>query len=832
MIISVKWLQDYTDIDMPTSELATLIGARLVEIEETVDYGAKYKDVVVAKVAYCQPLEGSDHLNVTKLDDGGVVADIERDEDGLVQVVCGAVNVREGIFVAWLPPRAVVPETYGTSEPFVLDARKLRGVMSNGMIASPRELAMYDDHEGILEIGLHTEPGASFSELLHLDDTLLDIENKSLTHRPDTFGVVGFAREVAGIQGKQFETPEWLKDTNPTYSEIDAAGIKAPTVTIDDPELSDRYQGIVIKNVDGSVKAPLTLQTYLARVGMRPIGAIVDTTNYLMLETGQPLHAFDYDKLAAVNNGEINIHVRAGRENETLELLDGRTITLSTDDIVIANGEAAVALAGAMGGAATEVDENTKTIFLESATFNLYNLRATQMRHGIFSEAITRFTKGQPAGLTAPVLAHASRLLGSLMDARVASEVAEAYPGKKEPIVIELTIEKINSILGTSLTQEEIVHILQNVEFRVEAQEQGVLHVTVPYWRSDVHIPEDLIEEVGRLNGFDSVRPVLPERDFTAVAPADFDELRAKVRNLLVRTGANEVLTYSFVHGDTLEKAGQKRDDSYRITNSISPDLQYYRQTLTPSLLQYVHANIKQGFDWFALFELNKTHPKPHGLTDEGVPGEVDMVALTIANKTKQTGAAYYEAKRILDYLGEGCGLEFVYGPIENDPGYPVTAPFEYRRSALVTEKKTGVFIGIVGEYKKSVARRFKLPEQCAGFEIGSPALLEAVQKLPNSYRPLSRYPGTERDVCFQTAADVRYSAITNLVHEALTNVGIEYEISPVDIYQPQNALATKNITIRIALVSHDHTLTGEEAGGIIDTVVNHVTAKIDAKVI
>lgn len=829
MIISVKWLQDYVDINMPVDELATLIGARLVEIEETIDYGAKYKDVVVAKVVSCKPLESSDHLSVTKLDDGGRVPDIERDENGLVQVVCGAANVREGLFVAWLPPKSTVPETYGTKEPFVLDARKLRGVMSNGMIASPRELAFSDEHEGIFEVDLPVDPGTPLVELLHLDDTLLDIENKSLTHRPDTFGVIGFAREVAGIQGKQFKTPEWLMKTNMSELKIEGSDIPTPTVTIDNPELSDRYQGVVVKNVDGKAKSPLTLQTYLMRVGMRPISAIVDTTNYLMLETGQPLHAFDYDKLAAVNGDKIDIHVRAGHENETLELLDGRTVTLSSGDIVIANGETAVALAGAMGGAATEVDENTKTIFLEAATFNLYNLRATQMRHGIFSEAITRFTKGQPAELTTPVLAMAGQLMGSQMNAQFASKIAEAYPGKTQPIVVELTTEKVNDVLGTALSESEIAATLQNVEFTVEVGDK--LRITVPYWRNDIHIPEDVIEEIGRLNGFDSILPTLPGRDFTAVKPHDFDILRARLRQILVQAGANEVLTYSFVHGNVLKNAQQHPQNSYRIVNSISPNLQYYRQTLTPSLLSHVHANIKQGYEKFTLFELNKVHPKQHGLTEEGVPGEVQMLAAVTAHKRSEAGAPYYHTKRLLDFIASRLGLEFRYEQIKEDPGYPVTAPFQPLRSALVTEKGTGVFVGIVGEYKPSVAHAFKLPEFVAGFEISPEGLLDAVQKIGTSYTPSSQFPGTSRDVCFQVNADVLYNQIVENATEALAQYNVETRIEPVDIYQPPNT-QTKNITVRIRLVSHEKTLTNDAATKMVDTVVSYVCSKTNAIVV
>lgn len=464
MIISVNWLKQLTDIDVSVAELATLIGARLVEIEEVIDLGFKYKDVVVAKVITCEKVEGSDHLNVAKLDDGGVTPDIERDESGLIQVVCGAPNVRAGILVAWLPPGSIVPETHGDSEPFVLGSRKLRGVMSNGMIASSRELALTDEHDGIVEIDKDLAPGTSFAKAYELDDYLLDIENKSLTHRPDCFGVIGFAREVAAIQGKPFKTPDWLANSTPDFGEK-FGDVQTPQVTIDDQSLSARYQAVVLAESDGSVKSPLLMQTYLARVGVRPISAVVDVTNYLMLATGQPLHAFDYDKLMAVSGGKADIHVRSGRDREKLVLLDGREIELDDSDIVIAAGETAIGLAGAMGGASTAIDENTKNIIIESATFNLFNLRTTQMRHGIFSEAITRFTKGQPGGLTAPVLAEAVRLMANAGGKRV-SDVAESYPNPTTPIAITMPIEKINGVLGSDLTAERATQILHNVELK------------------------------------------------------------------------------------------------------------------------------------------------------------------------------------------------------------------------------------------------------------------------------------------------------------------------------------------------------------------------------
>jgi phenylalanyl-tRNA synthetase beta chain len=831
MIISVNWLKELTEIDGTIDDLTTLIGSRLVEIENVVELGKKYEGVIVAKVVECSAVEGSDHLNVTKIDDGGAATDVERDEHGLVQVVCGAPNVRAGMFVAWLPPHSTVPETYNDKEPFVLGARKLRGVMSNGMLASAKELDLFDEHDGILEIDTQdVRPGASFAQTFELNDQLLDIENKSLTHRPDTFGVIGFAREVAAIQGKAFKTPENFAHMTPEYGEKQG-DVATPNVTIDNPELCARYQAVVMGNIDANAKSGLALQTYLARVGVRPISAVVDTTNYLMMLTGQPLHAFDYDKLKVVGGGNIDIHVRAGVNGETLELLDGRTIELSDNDIVIANGNTPVALAGAMGGANTEIDSTTTTILLESATFNLYNLRNTQMRHGIFSEAITRFTKGQPAALTAPVLAAAINGMSAWSGGKRLSDVADAYPDHIEQPAITVAVATINQTLGTKFAVADVVDTLQNVEFTVRVSEDTTtITATPPYWRSDIHIAEDIIEEVGRLNGFDAIEPTLPVRDFTAVSPDDFDQLRVTIRRTLSRAGANEVLTYSFVHGDLLQKAGQQPDNSYRITNSISPDLQYYRQTLTPSLLNLVHQNIKNGFDTFALYELNKTHAKNDGLNDDGVPQETDSLALTVVDKNN-AGSAYYAAKSLLEYTAKTLHITLKYQVIDQHDTAIKDTPFEYRRSAIVKDAASGTVIGIVGEYKHSVTTSFKLPKFAAGFEIDPRALLQVAAENTTDYTPISRYPSTERDICFQVNTGVTYEQIIDAAQIALDETNLEYTLNPLDIYQQMDD-ATKNITIRIRLTSHEKTLASDDATAVMSAVIDAVSSATHAMVV
>lgn len=825
MIISVNWLKQFTQIDASIDELAEVIGARLVEIEGVESLGPKYKDVIVARVVECSPVPDSDHLNLTKIDDGGAVADVERDENGLVQVVCGAPNVRAGMLVAWLPPGSTVPDTFGDDEPFVLGARKLRGYMSNGMLASARELALFDDHEGIVEVDKDVAPGASFASVYALDDYLLDIENKSLTHRPDTFGVAGFAREVAAIAGKGFTAPAWLENLSPSYGDvIDQVEL---TASVDNPELSSRYQVVALGNLNPDARTPLEIQTYLSRSGVRPISPIVDVTNLLMLLAGQPLHAFDYDKVVTLT-GSSHLHVREGHEGETLALLDGRTVNLMPDDIVIAAGDKAVALAGAMGGADTEIDSSTRRIIIESATFNLYNLRRTQMRHGIFSEAITRFTKGQPAALTAPVLGQAVALLSQLCGARRISEVADDYPVKTEPQTLSLSIDRVNEVLGSRFVVNDIAETLLNVQFSVETEGETV-SVTPPYWRTDIHIAEDVIEEIGRLNGFDSIEPTLPHRDFTAVAPDAAQLLRQRIRTRLSAGGANEVLTYSFVHTELLKRAGQSSDTAHALSNAISPDLQYYRVSLTPSLLDKVSLNLRQKFDEFALFEFAKTHQK--GAMDDHeteLPAEFARLAFVYAATDKRAanrGSAYYTARQyvtdLLNSLHSGT-VRFV--PLDDRAQEDsASAPFEPKRSAALYIDDA--YIGIIGEYKRSVQNAFKLPSFSAGFELLLAPLLE-LSRPTGAYVPLSRFPGSDSDSTYAVPLETPYETLSTAVQEATAHESLTITSAPQDIYLPHGG-ATKNITVRFTAVSYEQTLTRDDVNNTIERINASVASAI-----
>lgn len=802
MLISLNWVKQYVKVPVSDDELIALIGARLVEVERVIDDTHKYDKVYAVAVKSAEKIPDT-HLTLCKIDDTGRAEGLPRDDDGLIQVLCGAPNVRAGMFAAWIAPGAVVPATFHDPAPFKISVRKMLGQYdSYGMLASADELDFGDDHTGIVALDpATTKAGDALADLFDLRDLILDIENKSLTHRPDTFGIIGFAREIAGITGQSFETPSWYDDQLAPDFALDPA--LAPEIELADPSLCARYTALVFAPHGETKDKYLTLRdTLLARSGMRPLDPIVDATNYLMLLTGQPLHAFDYDKfVSAGGKNSAKILVRAARAGEELTLLDGKTITLAPEDILICSHDTPVALAGAMGGQNTVIDSSTKRIILESATFSLFNLRKTQMAHGIFSEAITRFTKGQPAGQTLPVaLAFARELYSSL---RPVAFVDAGSPRKTTKIALSLA--QINQLLGTTLSAEEVTKTLSSVGIPTKA-DKGTLSCTIPFWRTDLSIPEDIIEEVGRLRGFDNITPVLPLH-----ATADKNpllELKRQLRAHLSARGANEALTYSFVHSDLLTRAGQKPENSYRIVNSISPDLQYIRQSLLPSLLDKVYQNLRAGYDQFALFEMNQTYPRTVGLDHDGVPTPRQHLAFLVLAPEDTT--AYYLAKKyltgLLSALGVKLSLKTFLAAKDSSNAY-----FEPLRAATIFAEKgeTSTPLGNLGEFRQSVLASQKLPARLAGFELDLEALLSlAADKKPNFH--FSQYPSVSRDLTLAVPLDTPFAYVEAPLRALLDRSAFIYTLTEASIFQPANA-DKKHLSFHLKFAHPDHTLSPEE---------------------
>lgn len=788
MRVSLNWLKSFVDIPVSDRELVELIGARLVEVEGIIDETHKYDNIYVVRVEKAKKIPDT-HLTLCMINVGNVeIPKVEKSEDGLIQVLCGAPNVHEGMLAAWIAPGATVPASVHEDAPFVIGKRKMLGkYVSNGMLAGADELDFSDNHDSIAEIDPEkAKPGDLIADVFDLNDWILEIENKSLTHRPDCFGMIGFAREVAGILGQEFEPiihKPFLKKQGRMNSFPDFIPRNCPEkpkITIADGTICPRYTALILEKHGELTQKYLTWQdTIIAKSGMRPIEPIVDATNYLMLLTGQPLHAFDYDKFVKVGGGsEARIVVRLARKGEKLVLLDEKEIELNENDIVICSGDVPVALAGAMGGKSTMVDAETRNIIIESATFSLYNLRKTQMTHGIFSEAITRFTKGLSPYQTMMVAVSCAKMLQGGFKVVAKNDM---YPKPVEDIVVKITTNEINGLLGTNHNKKLIIDTLSNVGFVVK-EKMDELNIVVPVWRTDIHIKEDIIEEVGRLLGYDNIKPTLPLH-----ATADTNEmlnLKRSISYRLKNMGANELLTYSFVSGRLLDKVSQDRKNSYKIVNSISPDLQYIRQSIVPSLLDKTYMNEKLPVEKFAIFEINKVYRKELGINEEKVPAEKISLGFVVAER-KNSGTAYYKAKKYVEELLSSFGIKAEYLPMKSNDAE--NKPFESKRSADIMVGKQR--IGVVGEFKNSVKHEFKLAPYVAGFEIDLNDLLVMGEGEKIEYR---KY--TTEDLTITT--DKSYAETLKEVQKQYPNA----EITPGVIFQAPTQ-TTKNMTFHIKLM-------------------------------
>jgi len=820
MKVSLNLIKQLINFELPpVDELVARVNQQLGGVEEVIDLNAKYGGARIVRVVECAEHPNADRLSVTKIDDGGAVADVPRDENGLVQVVCGAPNVHADMWAIWLPPKSTVPASFDDDEPFVLDARPLRGVLSQGMLAAADELDIGTDHEGIVEIKEHDVPagvelaaGASFAEMFGLDDYILDIENKMFTHRPDCFGQLGVAREIAGIFHQQFTSPDWYKSVQQFTG---AEGLDL-TVINDAPELVPRFMAVAIRDITVQ-PSPLWLQCQLVAMGGKPINNIVDATNYMMLMTAQPTHAYDYDKLR-----RSTLEARLARDGEKVSLLNGKGYELTMDDIVIADGEGVIGLAGIMGGTDTEVSDGTKNIVLECANFDMYALRRTAMRHGIFTDALTRFNKGQSPLQNAAVLKQLMNMVGGVQASQVfdLKQFDDYFDGKYTPANIDINSKFINERLGLDLSGDDICDLLNNVEIKSHGPEEELDYICIqsPFWRTDLELPEDIVEEVGRLYGFDKLPRRLPRRSIKSTPKNSRRELKNAVRQSLSRAGANEVLTYSFVHERILKNAEQDITQAYKLSNALSPDLQYYRLTVLPSLLDKVHANIKAGHDEFALFEMGKGHVKMHGLGEDGLPEASQFTDIIYAAKKPGAGAPFYKMRRLVEQLAHDLGTKLVFKPIEQELNFPVTAPFDQSRSALV-ETTDGTFIGIVGELKQSVVKNFKLPAYVAAASLDTAGLEAVYAKRGSHYQPPSRYPSTSRDISLKLPTDVNYAAVAQSIDRILKAVDIDVAFHAVSIYQPSDDVTTKTLTFRLVFTSHQRTLVDSDITPIIESI-------------
>jgi phenylalanyl-tRNA synthetase beta chain len=798
MSVSLKWLKDYVKVTLPIPELAKRLTLSGFEVSEIITTGGNWDNVSVGEITAINPHPNADRLKLATVNLG-------KEQE---TVVCGAPNLTIGDKIAFakVGARLTNPENGKLEQ---LKPAKIRGVESKGMICSERELGISESHEGILVLPRAAVVGTALADLM--GDTVLNIDITA--NRPDGLSVVGIAHEVAAICGEKPNIP----DIN--YPEIGDPIEKQISIEIIDSELCPRYCASLITNVKIK-ESPAWLQERLIACGQRPINNIVDISNYVMLEYGQPLHTFDYERLKGKK-----IVVRRAKEGEKFYTLDTNERQLSSDMLVIGDGERTVAIAGVMGGLNSDVTDSTTSILLEAASFKAASLHYTSRKLGLMSEASMRFERGISAGLTIPALKHATQLIAELGEGKIAKGIIDVYPGKKEPKPITVRAARVKRVLDVEYSVDQILKGLK--AFGIECKAEGdKVNAFAPYWRSDIKIEEDLIEEVARFYGYDKIPTTLMDEEIPRPDPNPVLRLKKSIRRILTGFGFQEVMTYTLtslqVLSNTFAEPHPPEPMPVHIVNPMTADQEYLRSSLRANLLTTLAANRRYEDDGIKLFEIGKIYIA----RSKDLPEEPEMLCgLMSGNRVERSWMGgegtygFYDVKGAVEGLFKQLGIDTSFEN-SSDEGLNPT------RQAAIIVKTDGkkVKLGIVGELHPKVADAFEIEGTVCLFEVSIKALLPRISD--KMYQPIPRFPSIVRDMALVVDADVTNQQVLDVIK----GFKLISEIALFDVYAgKQVAEGKKSLAYRLTYQSPDQTLTDETVNKVREQVLARLTKELGA---
>ncbi|NHM30540.1 phenylalanine--tRNA ligase subunit beta [Neobacillus terrae] len=800
MFVSYKWLQDYVDLSGITpEELAEKITKSGIEVEGVETLNEGIKGVVIGYVVQREQHPNADKLNKCLVDVG---------EEAPIQIICGAPNVAQGQKVAVAKVGAVLPGN------FKIKRAKLRGEESNGMICSLQELGMEgkivpkEYAEGIFVFPGDAEVGTDAIGALNRDDSILEL---GLTpNRSDCLSMLGVAYEVAAILGREVKLPEVRLESS---SEMASDYID---IKVEAKEDNPLYVAKVIRNVK-IAPSPLWMQTRLMAAGIRPHNNVVDITNYILLEYGQPLHAFDYDRL-----GSKEIVVRRATEGETMVTLDDVKRTLSADHLVISNGKEPVALAGVMGGANSEVSSETTTVLLESAYFSGAAVRKASKDHGLRSEASARFEKGVDPNRVRVSGDRAAYLMAKYADGEVLGGSVEADTLTVEPAVVSITLEKINRVLGTELSMNVIEDIFSRLQFDTNTEEDTIT-VTVPTRRGDIRIEEDLIEEVARLYGYDNIPKTLPEGSSTPGHLTGYQQKRRVVRHFLEGAGLYQAVTYSLTSEERVAQYALENGEAIRLAMPMSEDRSMLRLSIVPQLLEVLKYNSARQNENFGVYETGAVF-----LANKGVelPEEREHLAAAITGvwhshswQGEKKPVDFYVLKGILEGLFNKLGVssQINYVQAKMDGMHP-------GRTAEIL--LNGAKIGFVGQVHPTVQKNFDLKDTFV-FELSLKAVLEASVE-PLHYNAIPRFPSITRDIALVAEKETASGQLKEIIAEA--GGKLLKDVQVFDLYEGDRMEAgKKSIAFSLKYEDPEKTLTDEEVTKVHEKVLEALKEKARA---
>ncbi len=779
MKISLRWLQEF--IDLPAEDPVELAGVLAMlghEVEGYEVLEAEWSEVYVGKVLEISAHPDADKIRVCQVDSG----------NGAEQIICGAWNFDEGATVAVARPGAVLPGD------FEIGVREIRGVTSNGMICSEKELGLGQEHDGILVLDGDLAIGALFGDLVELPDVVFDL---TITpNRPDAMSVHGIARDLAAHYGLEVRLP--------LIKEIVTEGEPVTTVSIEDPDGCRRF---VARQIDDVVvgKSPLWMRHRLQKAGIRSISNVVDVTNYVMVELGQPLHAFDADSIAG-----DRLTIKRARDDETLVTLDDVERKLSADDLIIYDDEGPTSMSGTMGGARSEVSAETTRVLMEAASWDPSTIMYMSRRHGLRSEASTRFERGVDPLLADFADQRAAHLVAGLAGGSVLSAHIDEMPRPIVPLELDLTLGHVERLLGPGFDSEQVTGILTGLG--MEASGSDPIHVVVPTFRPDIDRSVDLVEEVARIHGFEKFGSTIPVGSHGGYT-AEQRRLR-QLHSALVGAGLSQAITLPLVSEEAISNFGWHTDDLVVVTNPLREEEGRLRNVMTPSLVHSLSYNLSHGLDSAALFETGRVFSNRPSDIDERLPLEEDRLCIAMTGTFGVAGIAFEPvtvdgavAFGLIRHIGDLLGIESLVLRPGARPGL-----HPGRTADVILGDRV---IGFAGELLPSVAERYDIRKRVAVIEVALAPLLEP--PTPSMVRPPSTFPHSDFDLSFVVPTTLAAAELLNATRDAGGQI-----VESARVFDEFTGVGDgkKALAVRYRLRSDEGTLSGEQVGTVRESMI------------
>jgi phenylalanyl-tRNA synthetase beta chain len=804
MKVSQNWLKKYVDFTLTPEQFTEKLSMLGVEVEGFEDLAKKYENFMVGEVLERTKHPNADRLSICKVNIGNAIQ----------HIVCGAPNVAAGqkVIVALLG--AVIPHNQQDLEgkPFVIERVKIRGVESNGMICSEYELGMGKDASGILVLDKKAKAGTPLADYLGKTDVVYEI---GITpNRADCLSHIGVAREVSVVANKKMNVPKIV------VKEGDEPAAQYAKIEVVDIEKCPRYSARVLRHIKIG-PSPVWLQDLLTSVGIRPINNVVDVTNYVLMETGHPLHAFDYDTLAG-----HKIVVKTAFEGDKFITLDGKERTLSSDTLMICDAEKPIAIAGVMGGANTEISNATTNILIESAYFHPGNIRRTSKHLGLSTEASYRFERGTDINSTVQAANRAAQMIQELAGGVVLKDVVDSYPRERTPLTIQARISRINSVIGVSLKKAQIISLLKKIDLIVTSSSKDEILVTVPSFRNDILEEIDIIEEVARIYGYNNIETKTHGLiDFSSNVRTDL--LQDEIRDFLIGSGFNEVLAIGLQDEATMSLAGKPL---VKALNPVSAEMAALRTSLIPSALRIVKHNRNHGVKDLRLIEMGNIYMLNSGKSPDTLEAYNEEERLLLVLSGHYAPVSYGSPSRevdILDMKGEITALlskfcldnyRFIY--------------YDYQESLCepsVGIEINGTYAGFFGRVRKQIAEKLDINEAVFVCELKSRAMNDGWAR-ERKFSALPKFPGVVRDLAFTIEASLPQQSVEEVIREVgqplCTNVVL------FDMYSGQQTGAEKkSVAYTLEFQSPDHTLTDAEVDGALKKIIEIVQRKCNGVV-